>query len=45
MNGRPGVDHIMVNWDEQATALRTRLGRVGLWVPGFATGAGPALRG
>ena len=36
--GRYGVDHIMVNWDEQAKALRAHLGRVGLWVPGFATG-------
>jgi probable F420-dependent oxidoreductase len=36
--GRYGVDQIMVNWDEQTKALRAHLGRVGLWVPGFATG-------
>lgn len=28
----------MVNWDEAAAAMRERLGKVGLWVPGFATG-------
>lgn len=32
---------IMVNWSEQAAALRERLGNVGIWVPGFATG-GPS---
>jgi probable F420-dependent oxidoreductase len=28
----------MVNWSGPAVALRERLGRVGLWVPGLATG-------
>jgi hypothetical protein len=31
-----GVEKVMVNWSEQAISLRHRLGRVGLWVPGFA---------
>lgn len=26
----------MINWSEVASALRDRLGRIGLWVPGFA---------
>jgi probable F420-dependent oxidoreductase len=28
----------MVSWEEAAAAMRERLGKVGLWVPGFATG-------
>ncbi|HTT88338.1 MAG TPA: TIGR03620 family F420-dependent LLM class oxidoreductase [Acidimicrobiales bacterium] len=28
----------MVNWSEAALATREHLGKVGLWVPGFATG-------
>jgi probable F420-dependent oxidoreductase len=28
----------MVNWSEAAAALRDRLGRVGVWIPGLATG-------
>jgi probable F420-dependent oxidoreductase len=29
----------MVNWSEAAAAMRERLGKLGLWVPGFATGS------
>jgi probable F420-dependent oxidoreductase len=35
----------MVNWNDQAVALRDRLGKVGLWVPGFAAGAAPGAAG
>jgi probable F420-dependent oxidoreductase len=31
----------MVNWSEQAVSLRHRLGRVGVWVPGFAAKSPP----
>jgi probable F420-dependent oxidoreductase len=34
----------MVNWTGEAVALRERLGKVGLWVPGFAAG-GPSGAG